>query len=89
MRAKLQQRPVKSAVGVDRADDIAARPAKFSAFPLNAMPMILTATAEVGTWLSAPWVDAGRRQRPLPDGLLTIVARDAKQDASVELLGSF
>lgn len=39
----------------------------------NAMPVILTTTDEVETWLTAPWEEAKTLQRPLPDALLTIV----------------
>ena len=46
----------------------------------KAMPVILTTEAERETWLSAPWEEASRLQRPLPDGSLSIVARGAKKD---------
>jgi putative SOS response-associated peptidase YedK len=52
----------------------------------KAMPVILTAADEVETWMTAPWVDASRLQRPLPDGALAVVARGAKQDAPADLL---
>jgi putative SOS response-associated peptidase YedK len=39
------------------------------------MPVILTSTAEVETWLAAPIGEALTLQRPLPDGALKIVAR--------------
>jgi putative SOS response-associated peptidase YedK len=52
----------------------------------KAMPVILTTVDEVATWMTAPWADASRLQRPLPDGSLTIVARGNKQDAPAELL---
>ena len=35
---------------------------------------------EFETWLSAPWPEAARLQRPLPDGALRIVARGEKKD---------
>jgi hypothetical protein len=39
------------------------------------MPVILTAEAEIETWLTAPTKDALALQRPLPDGALKIVVR--------------
>ena len=39
----------------------------------KAMPAILTTQDEVETWLTAPWEEARRLQRPLPDNALTIV----------------
>jgi putative SOS response-associated peptidase YedK len=38
----------------------------------KAMPVILTSSDEVETWLTAPWEDARALQRPLPDHLLKI-----------------
>jgi hypothetical protein len=35
---------------------------------------ILTDPAECHAWLSAPWDEASKLQRPLPDGVLKIVA---------------
>ncbi len=46
----------------------------------KAMPVILTRSEEIETWLSAPWAEAAALQRPLPDGALRIVATGAKQD---------
>ncbi len=50
----------------------------------KAMPVILTESADLETWLHAPWEEAQRLQRPLPDGALTIVARGAKRDGEAE-----
>jgi putative SOS response-associated peptidase YedK len=43
----------------------------------KAMPVILTEPAEQEAWLTAPWSEARRLQRPLADGALEIVARTA------------
>ena len=39
----------------------------------KAMPVILTTQEEVETWLTAPYEEAIKLQRPLPDNLTTIV----------------
>ena len=44
------------------------------------MPAILTTAAECDAWMTAPIPEALQLQRPLPDGLLDIVARGEKQD---------
>tara|TARA_R110002020_G_scaffold429788_1_gene639432 strand:+ start:46 stop:189 length:144 start_codon:yes stop_codon:yes gene_type:complete len=44
------------------------------------MPVILTTPEEIETWLTAPWEDAVKLQRPLPDGALKIVAVGQKAD---------
>jgi putative SOS response-associated peptidase YedK len=50
----------------------------------KAMPVILTETQDLETWLAAPWPEASRLQRPLTDGSLSIVARGAKLDGNVD-----
>jgi putative SOS response-associated peptidase YedK len=47
----------------------------------KAMPVILTTSDEIETWLTAPADEALRLQRPLPGGALRIVATGEKQDA--------
>ena len=47
----------------------------------KAMPVILTEPAEWRLWLTAPAPEALALQRPLPDGLLRIVAEGAREDA--------
>ena len=54
----------------------------------KAMPAILTTPDEVETWMTAPWSEAGRLQRPLTDGTLTVVARGKRHDASADALAS-
>ncbi len=46
----------------------------------KAMPVILTCEEELETWTAAPWPEAARLQRPLPDGSLRIVVRGEKKD---------
>jgi putative SOS response-associated peptidase YedK len=50
----------------------------------KAMPVILTTTEEFDLWLEGETVEALKRQRPLPDGMLKIVARGEKDDPAVE-----
>jgi putative SOS response-associated peptidase YedK len=46
----------------------------------KAMPVILTASEAIETWLTAPLAEALPLQRPLPDGSLQFVARGARRD---------
>ena len=41
----------------------------------KAMPVILTTAEERELWLTAPWAEAKKLQRPLPDGSLMIKSR--------------
>ena len=50
----------------------------------KAMPVILTTTEEFDLWLEGETVKALKLQRPLPDGMLDIVARGEKEDPPVE-----
>jgi len=46
----------------------------------KAMPVILTTPEECDVWLRAPWEEAGELQRPLPDGMLKIIASGERED---------
>ncbi|GGH63597.1 SOS response-associated peptidase [Frigidibacter albus] len=46
----------------------------------KAMPVILTRPEEWRLWLTAPAPEALRLQRPLPDGMLQIVAEGVRED---------
>ena len=48
----------------------------------KAMPVILTTQDEIETWLMAPTEEALKLQRPLPDGVLKIVAKGTKKDGT-------
>lgn len=39
------------------------------------MPVILTQQDEIETWLTAPWEEARKLQRPLPDDRLAMVGK--------------
>ena len=57
--------------------------AEVGAIHRKAMPVILTDPDDIETWMTAPWEDARRLQRPLPDGVLQIVAKGVKEDGVV------
>jgi putative SOS response-associated peptidase YedK len=46
----------------------------------KAMPVILTTSEEIETWMTAPAKEALELQRPLPGDALRIVARGKKED---------
>lgn len=48
----------------------------------KAMPVILTKPDEIETWLTAPAEETLKLQRPLPDGVLKIVAQGEKKDVA-------
>jgi putative SOS response-associated peptidase YedK len=41
----------------------------------RAMPVIMTTDEDIDAWLRAPWVEAKSLQRPLPDGILQVIAK--------------
>lgn len=47
----------------------------------KAMPVILTRPEEIERWLTSPVKEALKRQRPLDDGVLKIVATGERKDA--------
>ena len=52
----------------------------------KAMPVILTEPEEFELWMTAPWSEAAKLQRPLPDDALRIVARGERQDGGVDMI---
>lgn len=46
----------------------------------DSMPVILTTPDEIETWLTAPWHEARKLQRPLPLGVLRVVSIGNKED---------
>ncbi len=46
----------------------------------DSMPVILRTAEEIEIWMTAPWEEAKKLQRPLPAGLLKVVAVGAKED---------
>lgn len=50
--------------------------------PINpdSMPVILTTPEEIEIWMTAPWEEARRLQRPMPSGSLRIVSVGPKED---------
>ena len=56
--------------------------AEVGAIHPKAMPVILTRTDEVETWMTAPVEEVLKLQRPLRDGALRIVARGVKEDSA-------
>lgn len=58
--------------------------AEVGAIHPKAMPVILTKPDEPLMWMTAPAKDALKLQRPLPDGMLKVVARGEKKDPPAE-----
>jgi putative SOS response-associated peptidase YedK len=54
----------------------------------KAMPVILTTEEERDVWMRAPWDEAGKLQRPLPNTMLRIVASGEREDPPSEMLQS-
>ena len=50
----------------------------------DAMPVILRTPEEIEIWMTAPWEEAQKLQRPLPDGVLQIVSIGNKEDPPEE-----
>jgi len=55
--------------------------AEVGAIHPKAMPVILRTRDEIDLWMTEPWSEAAKLQRPLPDATLMVVARGSKQDA--------
>ena len=62
--------------------------AEVGTYHSKAMPVILTELSEIEMWLTAPWSEACRLQRPLPNGMLRVVARGEKKDAPADLFAA-
>jgi putative SOS response-associated peptidase YedK len=60
--------------------------AEVGAIHPKAMPVILTTSDEVGTWMTALPDEALKLQRPLPDGTLRIVARGVKEEPAAPVV---
>ena len=58
--------------------------AEVGAIHPKAMPVILRTTEEMDAWMTLPAAQALKLQRPLPDGVLRIVAQGLKEDGGVE-----
>ena len=54
--------------------------AEVGAIHPKAMPVILRTREEIDLWMTEPWSQAAKLQRPLPDATLQVVARGLKQD---------
>lgn len=46
----------------------------------DSMPVILRTPDEIETWMTAPWEEAKKLQRPLPPGILRVVSVGPKED---------
>jgi len=59
--------------------------AEVAAIHPKAMPVILTEQAEIDDWLAAPWPEASRLQRKLPDGSLRVIGRGVTPEARTQM----
>jgi putative SOS response-associated peptidase YedK len=50
----------------------------------KAVPAILTTEEERDVWMRAPWEEAGKLQRPMPNTMLRIVASGEREDPPSE-----
>ncbi|OEO32739.1 hypothetical protein VW23_010100 [Devosia insulae DS-56] len=50
----------------------------------DSMPVILRTPAEIATWMTAPWEEAQKLQRALPNGVLQMVSIGNKEDPPPE-----